>query len=143
MHAPFENCDPHPESRSKTRALIVDFQREETSQQLQCFHDFAEKLESRMENLCQEAVEEKNAIVYPILRGHYMYPPRMTLKFEPGEVEFVSVTGETLEEATINFQEVDVVPVVWVRDVWKWRNVFYPRLFLLKCTVVPRVNANQ
>lgn len=51
----------------------------------------------------------------------------------------VGPEGQALAEEQIDFAKMDVKPTVWLKDVWKMNDVYYPRLFLVACQVFPRL----
>jgi len=61
------------------------------------------------------------------------FPDKMTLKFEPTQVPFQLGSGEIVPLSEIDFRDYKVRPVGLLKDVWCFKNKWYPRVRLIAC----------
>jgi len=168
MNIPFSNCDPFDKSPEAMRQLIVDFKGENTDLALQQFREFMNRLSWATKLLCDHK-EQVNALrryvpiiadtlpmpklyrsddvsfvnvanVAPLIKAQDKWHDKMILKFEPDEASFLAPDGETLNESLIDFKQFDVEALVWFKDVWKFNDCYYPRLFLIRAELYPKKN---
>ena len=71
------------------------------------------------------------------------YADYMVFKFEPGTVVFEGPHGNILQEEHIDFSQVDVEPVVHLKDVWEFEGTYHVRYFVEECKIHYRDNAYE
>jgi len=67
--------------------------------------------------------------------GGGSYTDLVTLKVDPESVAFTTPDGTPLDINKLDLRKVELQPTVWVRDVWKVNDTYYPRLFVDSCII--------
>ena len=129
-------------------SMVLDFTNTKADQTIEVAREFLKALDMHVDGLVRDmAEEEKQDVkkVFPTLkvskkrnRENLHYPPFVSLKFEPADVKFVDWKGDEIDPATMEPKDVLVQATVWLRDIWEYDHVFYPRLFVEKCCVYSR-----
>lgn len=159
MHSPFAKCfweDPEKENIAppKIHQVTVSFRSEEKSQALQEFRHFQEVLNHKIHELvhdyCQLTTFVGKAFNIASLVKNPIDPDsdfkdKITLRFRPENEEnaplrlFLSPAGDHLKEADLDFREFDIQCIGWFRDVYKYKQQYFPRMFLVECVMYPKL----
>lgn len=141
MNAPFENCNPPPNATSKLRSLTVDFKQEDTKPELQAFRVLLESIHGHLVLLCTSLNGGQQADVAPLIKPSkdIDYYDLVSLRFWPGAAKFFGESNQPLLEQHItDFRDYRVKVQVVLKDIWLHNGVYFPRLFLRKCTLVQK-----
>ena len=141
MYAPFENCNPPKNAKSKLRSLTVDFKQEDTNPELQALRVLLESTHRHLVNLCTSLNGGQAATVAPLIKPSkdIDYYDLISLRFWPGAAKFFGDSDQPLLEQHItDFRDYRVKVQVVLKDIWLHNGVYYPRLFLRKCILAPK-----
>ena len=102
MHAPFENCNPPKNAKSKLRSLTVDFKQEDTNLELQALRVLLESTHRHLVLLCTSLNGGQTATVAPLIKPSkdIDYYDLISLRFWPGAAKFFGDSNQPLLDNT-------------------------------------------
>ncbi len=83
LHAPFKNCNPHPDAKKLTRQLTVDTLGEKDRPDIQNMRALANKLYERFQHLCNGEEKATVGTLMSQLPTQAFVPPPHNLAFPP------------------------------------------------------------
>lgn len=140
MNSPFASCSKY--AKDGVHTLVVDFKGAKSNPALQQFRVLLESVQERVHKLCEEVAANikggGHMKSYNILNSTKSHSEKVSMKFNHGKLRFVTAAGEDIPEHSLNFRDYFVQPTACLQDVWIREQHFYPRLFAVACTVLPK-----
>jgi hypothetical protein len=144
---------PAKKRRVAQRKLVVDFQSEQKNNESEMLHKMLQGIATKCRQLLMRRVKRdfksgkitvdwSANMVYPIVKPDDQYPDRMNLKFPEDADAFVDENQQPVDVDKIDLTQWDLQCTVWLKDYFLYGENLYPRLFLLRARLLPKLDTD-